>query len=219
MLLHQIFEEQARLTPNALAVKSGSCEFTYQNIEDSANKVAHYLIAKGVKPGDLVAIYFKRSELPIVAMLGILKAGAAYVPIDRSFPVDRIRHIVKDAEIKIILSETGLFSELDVDACLLDINSPELNDLSLERGAKTKFRLRMMIWLISFIHPDQPVVPRVSWHNTTMLSISSILLSKSAGSIPKIVFTMVLHTVLMARLRKFGWLFHVGHHLLLQMMR
>lgn len=142
MLLHQIFEEQARLTPNALAVKSGSCEFTYQNIEDSANKVAHYLIAKGVKPGDLVAIYFKRSELPIVAMLGILKAGAAYVPIDRSFPVDRIRHIVGDAEIKIILSETGLFSELDVDACLLDINSPELNDLSLERGGENQVQIK-----------------------------------------------------------------------------
>lgn len=136
MLLHQIFENQVSQTPHALAIKSNGTEYSYQDIENSANKIAHYLISKGVKPGDLIAIYFMRSELPIIAMLGILKAGAAYVPIDRSFPEDRIKHIINDAKIKIILTETSLIAELPTnnDASFLDILSHEVKTFSINRS-------------------------------------------------------------------------------------
>jgi len=136
MLLHQIFEQQTKQTPSALAVKSNGIEHSYQDIEKSANKVAHYLIAKGVKSGDLVAIYFLRSEMPIIAMLGILKVGAAYVPIDRSFPEDRIKHIISDAEIKCVLTETSLATELcaKLNATVLDIHSHELKQMPCDRS-------------------------------------------------------------------------------------
>ena len=107
-LLHRLFEDQCLATPAALAVKSGGREFTYSDIEARANRLARYLRAQDIAIGELVAIYFRRSELPIIAILAILKAGAAYVPIDRVLPEERIRHILADAGIRHLLTEEGL---------------------------------------------------------------------------------------------------------------
>lgn len=128
MLLHNIFEKQAKTTPTALAIKSAGEEFSYKQIDEAANSVANFLTIKGVCNGAFVGIYFKRSQLPIVAMLGVLKAGAVYVPIDRSFPEDRVRHIISDADIKVILTEKELFEELPKEGVeLIDISSIEGN--------------------------------------------------------------------------------------------
>ncbi len=125
ILLHNIFENQADETPFALAIKSQGREFSYLQIEKEANRVSRYLRSKGIKVGDFVAIYFKRSELPIIGMLGILKAGAAYVPIDRSFPEDRVKHIIDDAKIKHVLTETDLIPEITTSL------SPDVNVLNI----------------------------------------------------------------------------------------
>ena len=109
--LHRFFEKQADARPDAPALITATSQKTYREVEDAANRMARFLRGQGVETGDLVGLYFLRSELPIYAMLGILKAGAGYVPIDPVYPEERIKHILEDASIKIILSESLLSQE------------------------------------------------------------------------------------------------------------
>ncbi len=97
----QLFEEQVLKTPHAIAVVYKDIQLTYQALNSKANQLAHYLRAEyKVKGDDFVALLFDRSELMIIAILGVLKSGAAYVPIDPSFPLDRINTILTDTQVK-----------------------------------------------------------------------------------------------------------------------
>jgi non-ribosomal peptide synthetase-like protein len=95
-LLHAIFEEQAEMRPRAVAVHFGNETTTYGYLERCANRVARYLRRRGVKRGSAVALLLPRSTDALVALLGILKAGAAYVPIDPEYPADRVAFIMDD---------------------------------------------------------------------------------------------------------------------------
>jgi non-ribosomal peptide synthetase-like protein len=109
--LHHFFEQEADVRPNALALLGMKHAFTYREVDTYTNQIAHYIRENGVISGDMIGLFFNRSELPILAMLGILKAGAGYVPIDPAYPEDRVQHILADASIKMILSETDLESQ------------------------------------------------------------------------------------------------------------
>lgn len=109
--LHHFFEQQADIRPDALALLGLKHTFTYREVEKYTNQIAHYIRENGVLSGDMIGLFFNRSELPILAMLGILKAGAGYVPIDPAYPEDRVQHILADASIKMILSESYLESQ------------------------------------------------------------------------------------------------------------
>jgi non-ribosomal peptide synthetase-like protein len=106
--LHQIFESQADQTPHAPALQYGEEVFSYGELDKSANQFASMLRAEGVGPGKLVGLYCDRSADAIIAMLGVLKSGAGYVPIDPAFPEERIAYILKVAEIDILLVSTNL---------------------------------------------------------------------------------------------------------------
>jgi non-ribosomal peptide synthetase-like protein len=106
--LHHFFEQQADVRPDAPALIGVSQTLSYREVEATANRIARFLRHKGVRSGDLVGLYFQRSELPIITMLGILKAGAGYVPIDPAYPGDRMRHIVTDAAITVLCTEQAL---------------------------------------------------------------------------------------------------------------
>jgi non-ribosomal peptide synthetase-like protein len=106
--LHEYFEEQADLTPDAPALINEKEQFTYKEVENISNQIALFLRSKGIQTGDMVGIYFGRGKLPILSMLGILKAGAGYVPIDPVYPEDRMTHIIADANIRVILTENLL---------------------------------------------------------------------------------------------------------------
>jgi non-ribosomal peptide synthetase-like protein len=110
--LHELFEAQADAAPVATAVIRGDKSWTYAEIEKQANRLAHYLRARGAGPGKLIGLAFERSELPIVAILACLKAGAAYVPIDPGHPDERIRYIVEEAGLELLLSERALVDRL-----------------------------------------------------------------------------------------------------------
>jgi non-ribosomal peptide synthetase-like protein len=110
--LHQLFEARADAAPAATAVVCDDRSWSYAEIEARANRLAHYLRARGVRPGKLIGIAFERSELPVVAILACLKAGAAYVPIDPGHPDERIRYIVEEAELELLLSEQSLADRL-----------------------------------------------------------------------------------------------------------
>jgi non-ribosomal peptide synthetase-like protein len=106
--LHELFERQADAAPHAAALICNDRSWSYGELEEQANRLAHRLRALGAGPGKLVGLAFERSERPIVAILACLKAGAAYVPIDPGHPDERIRYIVEEAELGLILSEQSL---------------------------------------------------------------------------------------------------------------
>ncbi|MDR0842620.1 MAG: amino acid adenylation domain-containing protein [Acidobacteriota bacterium] len=111
-LVHELFEEQARRTPDAVALISPLSvqTLTYGELDRRANQLAHYLRALGVGPDQPVAICVERSLEMVVGLLGILKAGGAYVPIDPAYPPERIAYMLADAAPKVILTQTQLRS-------------------------------------------------------------------------------------------------------------
>lgn len=103
---------QAQRTPNAIAVTDGETQITYQELDLQSNRVANYLRSVGVKPGVFVGIMTHRGPLMFVGILGILKAGGTYVPLDPIYPQERIRYILEHAEINILLSQNSLTKKL-----------------------------------------------------------------------------------------------------------
>ncbi|MFF0673958.1 non-ribosomal peptide synthase/polyketide synthase [Streptomyces tendae] len=110
--LPELFEEQAARTPQATAVESGDTGLTYRELNDRANRLAHHLIGLGVGPESLVALAAERSEQWIVAMLAVLKAGAAYLPLDPSYPAERLHYMLADADPGLVLTERATTSVL-----------------------------------------------------------------------------------------------------------
>ena len=95
--VHELFEEQAARTPDAVAVVHGGRTLTYSQLNARANQLAHHLRGLGVGPEALVAICVERSLEMVVGLLAILKAGGAYVPMDPSYPQERLAYMVKDS--------------------------------------------------------------------------------------------------------------------------
>ncbi|GET41347.1 amino acid adenylation domain-containing protein [Microseira wollei NIES-4236] len=112
LCIHQLFEEQVEQTPDAVAVVFEDKELTYGELNCRANKVAHYLRSHGVGPAVLVGICVERSLEMIVGLLGILKAGAAYVPIDPGYPLPRIAFMLSDTQLPMLLTQQRLVEKL-----------------------------------------------------------------------------------------------------------
>ncbi len=110
--IHHWFEEQAAQNPDRPALTFEGQHWTYRQLNEKANQLAHFLGKYDLKPDDLVAIYAERSPQLIVAILGVLKAGAAYLPIDPVYPPERVAFMLQDADAKLILSETALQEKL-----------------------------------------------------------------------------------------------------------
>ncbi|MBE0684226.1 MAG: amino acid adenylation domain-containing protein [Anaerolineales bacterium] len=108
LCIHDLFQEQVKRTPNAVAVQFESQSLTYKELDNRADELSKILIGQGVKPGILVGIYVKRSLDMLVALLGVLKAGGAYLPLDPSFPSERLAFMLADSEASFILSHTSL---------------------------------------------------------------------------------------------------------------
>ncbi len=127
-LLHDLFEATADAAPGAAAVVRGEARLSYRELDDRANRLAHVLRARGIGREDRVAILLPRSERVYEAMLAVLKAGAAYVPLDPSTPAERVAFILEDSAAKALISIGGLADglafpatlRLDLDAKLLE---------------------------------------------------------------------------------------------------
>ncbi|MDB1088666.1 amino acid adenylation domain-containing protein [Streptomyces sp. ACA25] len=120
--LAELFAEQAARTPDARAVEYGDDTLTYTELDRAAERVARQLRAHGVRPDDLVGLCLDRSTAMIVGLVGVLKAGAAYVPIDPTHPRERVRLIVDDTGMTVAVTErahAGVFAD-DTALVLLD---------------------------------------------------------------------------------------------------
>jgi len=111
--VHQIFEEQAEKYPNKIALVHKEQSLTYRELNEKSNQLAHYLIEKGLKKGNIVALLLDRSIEIIVGILGIIKAGGVYLPIDTSYPKDRIEYITTDSNAFLVLEEEDIQQALE----------------------------------------------------------------------------------------------------------
>jgi amino acid adenylation domain-containing protein len=106
--VHELFEAQRVQTPDAVAVIFGDWHITYAELDARANQLACYLRKMGVRPGDRVGICMKRSVDMITGLLGILKSGGVYVPLEPTYPKDRLAFMLEDVNVKILLTQTEL---------------------------------------------------------------------------------------------------------------
>ncbi|MCI3933797.1 non-ribosomal peptide synthetase [Streptomyces sp. AN091965] len=126
----QLFERRAELTPDAIAVTSEAQDLTYRELDERANRLAHELIRRGAGPETLIGLAVPRTADLVTALLGILKSGAAYVPIDPRYPSARLGHILSEARPQLILTDSDTESVLpDGDLPLL-----RLDEVDLENG-------------------------------------------------------------------------------------
>lgn len=111
--VHQLFEKQAAETPSAVALSFCGSELSYEELNQRSNQIAHYLVSKNVQPDQLVGVLLDRSVDMIVAMMGILKAGAAYLPLDPAYPKDRIEYMLEDAHAVSVITQKLHLSYVD----------------------------------------------------------------------------------------------------------
>ena len=106
--LHELVQAQARRDPEAVAVVFGEEQLSYGELEWRANQVAHWLHENGVQAETLVGLCVERSLEMVVGLLGILKAGGAYVPLDPQYPTERLRYMLEDANVALLLTQQAL---------------------------------------------------------------------------------------------------------------
>ncbi len=102
--IHQLFAEQVERIPNAIAVVYEQQSLSYRNLNSRANQLAHYLQASSIGPGTLVGICLERSLDMIISILAVLKAGAGYVPLDPTYPQERLAFMLRDAQVHILIT-------------------------------------------------------------------------------------------------------------------
>jgi len=109
--VHQLFEAQVQRSEEALAVVFDGVEVSYGELDRRANQLAHYLRAQEVSAEEAVGVLMERSVEMVVALLGILKAGGAYLPLDPAYPEERLRYMVRDSTMRVVLTQGRLWRE------------------------------------------------------------------------------------------------------------
>jgi len=108
LCIHELFERRAELQPDAPALEADGAVLTYRQLDERANQIAHALRARGVQAGDHVGVCLERSANLVAALLGTVKAGAVYIPLDPSYPAGRLQAMVSIARTTLVLTETQL---------------------------------------------------------------------------------------------------------------
>lgn len=119
------FEREASVTSNAAAVVCGETILSYRELNEQANRLAHHLMGEGIGPEDTVAILLEPSQEMIVALLGVLKSGAAYLPLDAEMPRGRLEYMLSDARPALVLSQESLRTAIPETTKLLMLDAPE----------------------------------------------------------------------------------------------
>ncbi|MDB9429192.1 amino acid adenylation domain-containing protein [Microcystis aeruginosa CS-555/01A07] len=133
LCVHRLFENQVKRTPEAIAVMFEDQLISYQELNRQANQLAHYLSNLGIKSGERVGVYLERSPLVIVSILSIFKAGGVYVPLDATYPQERLSFMASDANIAVLLTQTNLkhyFLKKTVSIVYLDQEKGKISQFS-----------------------------------------------------------------------------------------
>jgi len=119
--VQELFEAQAARTPDAVAVVHSDTVLTYRELNERANQLAHALIRHGAGPNRIVALLAERDERMVVSILAVLKAGAAYLPLDPEFPAERASYMLADSEAVLLLGDATLVADWNVPCPVLDL--------------------------------------------------------------------------------------------------
>ena len=123
-----LFAAQVARAPEAVALVCGEVSWTYRELDEASNRLAHLLFGQGAGPGECVALLLSRSVEAIVAILAVLKTGAAYLPIDPVLPTARIGFMLDDAAPIAAITTAGLRSRLDgCDLLVIDVDDPAVD--------------------------------------------------------------------------------------------
>ncbi|NOG44269.1 MAG: amino acid adenylation domain-containing protein [Calditrichaeota bacterium] len=131
--VHELFEKQVEKSPDSIAVSYGEYKVNYRELNENANKLAHYLINNGVEKGAHVALYMERSIEMITSFIAILKAGGVYVPLDTSYPKERLTFMLEDSNAVILLSQEQLADKLpetDIQILNVDFSEEKINKIN-----------------------------------------------------------------------------------------
>lgn len=186
--VHELFEKQVERSPEAVAVVSGQTQFTYRELNARANQLARFLKRFGVGPDSLVGLCVDRSPEMIVGILGILKAGAGYVPMEPSYPKERLFFMLQDADIFVLLTQAHLLEKLpqhngprislDTD---WDIVAKERNDNPISRA--TPANLAYVIYTSgSTGQPKGVMIPHRGLVNYLNWACSAYEVAKGCGA-------------------------------------
>ena len=129
--LNKIFENQVELHPDRVVLYATDGEFTYSQLNEKANRIAHSLIKKGVGPEDRVMFILNRDSNTVATIFGILKSGAAFIPVDSEYPSERIEHVLTDSESKFIIVD-DVIEKKCIDLSQYEDNLLDVNDLLKE---------------------------------------------------------------------------------------
>jgi amino acid adenylation domain-containing protein len=133
LCIHEVFEQQAAAKPHAVALVHKDEQLTYRELNERANKLAHHLRRLGTGPESLVGVCLERSAEAVVAILGVLKAGGAYLPLDPSYPRERLSWMLADAGAEIVITEQYL--ERDAGEIETQINADFKTTINSEKLA------------------------------------------------------------------------------------
>ncbi len=131
--IHELFEEQVQTRPDAIALIFEEKSLTYKELDEKSNQLAHILRGKGVQADSIIGIMVNRSLEMIVGILGVLKAGGAYLPVDPAYPLERIKFMLEDSDANILLthnvaSNSDKLKEIEFAGEIIDLTDQSLNE-------------------------------------------------------------------------------------------
>ena len=129
--LNKIFENQVEMHPDRVVLYATDGEFTYEQLNEKANRIAHSLIKKGVGPEDRIMFILNRDSNTIASIFGILKSGAAFIPVDSEYPSERIEHVLTDSESKYIIVD-DVIEKKSIDLSQYEDNLLDVHELLKE---------------------------------------------------------------------------------------
>ncbi|MFN6461416.1 MAG: non-ribosomal peptide synthetase [Nostoc sp. DedVER02] len=147
--LHQLFQKQVQLTPDSLALINQSEKLTYHQLNQRINQLAHYLQKQGVKNETLVAICLERSIDMVVGILAVLKAGGAYIPLDSTYPVERLSFMLSDSQASVLITRQQILEKISLSSAktvCLDIHKDEIAQENSENPTNTTGNLAYIIY-------------------------------------------------------------------------
>jgi len=212
-LLHELFESTVIRYPHRIAVQCGEQSITYRELEERANRLASYLRKQGVRRENRVALFLPRSEQVYMAMLAVLKSGAAYVPLDPETPAERIQFILKDCGVKCLITQSGLAKNLNgvANAVCLDLEEAEIARQPPTRHSRSEIKTNpQKTSATSFIPREHRGVQKEFRSNIAISPASFRPNPTSMAFEPTTGYCSWLPWLLTLQPRKFGWLFFMG---------
>ena len=210
MLAQELFERQVRRTPHAIAVVHGDNSLTYRELNGKANRLARHLENNGVGPNTLVGICIERSTDMVVALLAILKAGAAYVPLDPSYPPERLHYMLNDAAPQVVVTGGHAGEALPAaGAHVIDVSAKVQESTGLDeedvRGVKHGTSAESLVYVIytsgstgqpkGTAMPHRAMVNLLEWHQETFGSAAGLRVLQFAALSFDVAFQEIFSTL------------------------